>query len=620
MNHYSSSKKKRSPQKTNWRSDEEWRAYVIRKYGAGKAKEANMNKIGKPFIEDLKASISRCVKNSEALLEGGGKFADTHLMSATASSFMKKSDISTAYKPVNKSLNCSESRISISNHSDHLFTGIIDKIRKNVSRPSSCKNSSENRYSRIRRSLDERYKGSSSKDSSHSTLKDSMSTMTWTRTNSLRKPSTSSKVQERLNFLETKISSIRDKFSKASRSCYREGPGYVSEFRANNTEKKGSIKMKFEENRFSKRREADEILKEKVRQLKAMGSKSKEKENLSQESSKSQNFESIYKSSPKDSRALLKKAQEYITQASSKLVFSGDHSAKVISQTKLGSNVKGKPLSSPYYYHHILNLLYFDSNPEDKSSTYPSLVQEHFHLSFQVLSHAKNLLNLPRMQDLKKIHLPQIRKPTLILDMDETLLHCSTGIIEGADTVLDLKIPGSDPCKVSVFLRPHLYESLEQMSKDYELVVFTASHAAYANMVLDFVDFKRKYIKHRIFRDYCVLANDGMFVKDLRIIVNREIENILIVDNSAHCFAFQPENGIPIVPFYFDRTDSELPLLVKYVRSLAKSNSNKTLKYENNERLSMSTYSNYGTSVDFLENEFSSEIQKLKESTQNPEK
>lgn len=59
-------------------------------------------------------------------------------------------------------------------------------------------------------------------------------------------------------------------------------------------------------------------------------------------------------------------------------------------------------------------------------------------------------------------------------------------------------------------------------------------------------------------------------IKDLRVISNRQLENLLIVDNCVGGFANQIENGIPIIPFEGDPTDTELPVLKEYLLNLAK--------------------------------------------------
>jgi len=56
--------------------------------------------------------------------------------------------------------------------------------------------------------------------------------------------------------------------------------------------------------------------------------------------------------------------------------------------------------------------------------------------------------------------------------------------------------------------------------------------------VLDYLDPEKKYISHRLFREHCVMTQEGVNVKDLRVIGNRKIENMLLVDNAAYSFGF----------------------------------------------------------------------------------
>jgi len=55
---------------------------------------------------------------------------------------------------------------------------------------------------------------------------------------------------------------------------------------------------------------------------------------------------------------------------------------------------------------------------------------------------------------------------------------------------------------------------LKEMSKLYEIVVFTASHGCYANVVLDYIDPNREWISHRLFREKCLLSESGVYIKD----------------------------------------------------------------------------------------------------------
>jgi hypothetical protein len=55
-------------------------------------------------------------------------------------------------------------------------------------------------------------------------------------------------------------------------------------------------------------------------------------------------------------------------------------------------------------------------------------------------------------------------------------------------------------------------------------------------------------------------------VKDLRIFKGIHLKNILFIDNYVYSFAFQLENGIPVVPFMGDPNDKELIKIIRYLK------------------------------------------------------
>jgi CTD small phosphatase-like protein 2 len=77
-----------------------------------------------------------------------------------------------------------------------------------------------------------------------------------------------------------------------------------------------------------------------------------------------------------------------------------------------------------------------------------------------------------------------------------------------------------------------------------------------------------QYIQHRLFRENCVQTEEGIYVKDLRVIANRNLSDMVIVDNAAYSFGYQIENGIPIIPYYDNKSDQELKMLSKYLKYL----------------------------------------------------
>jgi CTD small phosphatase-like protein 2 len=87
-------------------------------------------------------------------------------------------------------------------------------------------------------------------------------------------------------------------------------------------------------------------------------------------------------------------------------------------------------------------------------------------------------------------------------------------------------------------------------------------------VVLDYIDPQRKLVQHRLFRENCVATESGVYVKDLRVIANRNLSDMLLVDNAAYSFGFQLDNGIPIIPFYDNKSDMELKFLTNYLKNI----------------------------------------------------
>lgn len=106
------------------------------------------------------------------------------------------------------------------------------------------------------------------------------------------------------------------------------------------------------------------------------------------------------------------------------------------------------------------------------------------------------------------------------------------------------------------------------MAKLFEVVVFTASHGCYANVVLDYLDPNHELIHHRLFRDNCVQTEEGIYIKDLRIFKGRNLKDIVLIDNAWYSYGYQIENGVPIIPFYDNKKDNELINLKYFLRNL----------------------------------------------------
>ncbi|KAI3387203.1 hypothetical protein SNEBB_006589 [Seison nebaliae] len=185
-----------------------------------------------------------------------------------------------------------------------------------------------------------------------------------------------------------------------------------------------------------------------------------------------------------------------------------------------------------------------------------------------------NIFMKDQWEDATKSLLPKLSreddgKKCLIIDLDETLVHSSFKPVTNADLIVSVDIDGQMN-QVYVLKRPHVDEFLRRVGELFECVLFTASLAKYADPVADFID-KWKVFRKRLFREACVMHN-GNFVKDLTKL-GRDINQVIILDNSPASFMFQPENAIQCRSWFDDPNDTELRDLIPMMEELARDTS-----------------------------------------------
>eukprot|EP00884_Botryococcus_braunii_P018727 jgi/Botrbrau1/5538/Bobra.0023s0022.1 len=145
-------------------------------------------------------------------------------------------------------------------------------------------------------------------------------------------------------------------------------------------------------------------------------------------------------------------------------------------------------------------------------------------------------------------------KKTLVLDLDETLVHSSFRPVPNPDYVIPVEIEGKI-VDVYVLKRPWMDEFMASVGQRFEVVVFTASLSKYADPLLDLLD-TGSVVRWRLFRESC-FPYEGNYVKDL-LCLGRPLSDTIIVDNSPHSYVFQPDNAVPIGTFIDDPEDREL--------------------------------------------------------------
>jgi CTD small phosphatase-like protein 2 len=163
-------------------------------------------------------------------------------------------------------------------------------------------------------------------------------------------------------------------------------------------------------------------------------------------------------------------------------------------------------------------------------------------------------------------------KKIALFDLDETLVHCTGDIKLNNDPYqhcINIVLPGNKETKVGINIRPFWKKTLNLIKRYYHIVVFTASHQAYADAVLDFMDPSNKFFKYRLYRNNCSLVDiegSKFYVKDLDIFDEfYDLKDIIIIDNSVLSFIYHLENGIPIVPYYNEDKDGSLYVVGLYL-------------------------------------------------------
>ena len=153
-------------------------------------------------------------------------------------------------------------------------------------------------------------------------------------------------------------------------------------------------------------------------------------------------------------------------------------------------------------------------------------------------------LPIPEIPFLKPKDKNDKREYTLVLDLDETLVHY---------------MEDEEENNAYVKVRLGAENFINELSKYCEIVIFTASTEDYANTVINGLDCKNN-ISFKLYRQHINFVN-GCIIKDLSKL-GRDISKVIIIDNIEENFSLQPDNGLNICDFEGDENDNELNFLL----------------------------------------------------------
>ncbi|KAI9096974.1 HAD-like domain-containing protein [Phlyctochytrium arcticum] len=168
------------------------------------------------------------------------------------------------------------------------------------------------------------------------------------------------------------------------------------------------------------------------------------------------------------------------------------------------------------------------------------------------LKKAKTDINKPVLEKLlpDPLPVPYQRPLTLCVELTDSLVH--------------LEWDKSIGWRVAT--RPGVKQFLANLSRYYEVVIFTSSPAWLAQPVCQALDPHFFYAMYRLFREHTQLV-DGAYVKDISQL-NRDVSKTIILDNIPEHYQLQPENGVKLSTWKGERDDRELRKLETFFEEL----------------------------------------------------
>lgn len=208
------------------------------------------------------------------------------------------------------------------------------------------------------------------------------------------------------------------------------------------------------------------------------------------------------------------------------------------------------------------------------------------------------------------------KRKTLILDLDETLIHSLSrgsprSFNNGSSHMIEVKLNNISTLYY-VHKRPYCDFFLKEIAKWFELQIFTASVQEYADPIIDWLeseiinyvhplegsrndrknkkidkynqldqrylnpydskkDAYQKVFTKRYYRNDCTYRKGVGYIKDLSRFFTRDddLKNVVILDNSPISYALHEDNAVMIEGWINDQSDRDLLNLLPMLHSLS---------------------------------------------------
>ncbi|KAK2963515.1 putative Carboxy-terminal domain RNA polymerase II polypeptide A small phosphatase 1 [Blattamonas nauphoetae] len=210
---------------------------------------------------------------------------------------------------------------------------------------------------------------------------------------------------------------------------------------------------------------------------------------------------------------------------------------------------------------------------------------------------------------------------TLVLDLDGTLIHGSRVPLQNPDFIIKIRQKEANFFTFYVQIRPFLKQFLQALSPCFELILFTASHEKYSQLIVSLIEYSilhspdtttpldavsssqeagstsakmwhhptatlgttgrtSQTIKHILSREHCLIEvnrnevdTEGQpmvyIIKDLSRL-GRSPGRICLLDNSIHSGRYQPQLSVVCSTWKGDPTDHELSDLIPFFLQMSR--------------------------------------------------
>lgn len=153
---------------------------------------------------------------------------------------------------------------------------------------------------------------------------------------------------------------------------------------------------------------------------------------------------------------------------------------------------------------------------------------------------------------------------TLVIELNSTLI--SYKDIKSSEGE---KLPMKQLFTRHVSLRPGAMKLLNSLYKTYEIIIYTSLDEEFTTaLIKKKLDKKGVIVSAVLPKKYCFKKN-GYYIKDLRILKNRNLSKVVYLDSSVISSCNQMDNSLIIPPYSSDKNDRVLFGVLDKLKSMA---------------------------------------------------